>query len=494
MKNPSIKNNFIYSMFFQVFSVVVPFITMPYLSRVLGVEGIGIRSYTDSVQTYFSMFAALGTSTYGAREIAQHRRDKNSYTRLFWEIELMTVVTTTVCLLAWAILIFASKKYTIYYAILTLNLVASLFDISWFFNGLEQFGWVVAKNTVFKIIGIFCIFIFVREKSDLTVYFFIQSGSIVLANLSMWSYLPKVLEKFPKENIRIIYHLKRTIVYFIPNIASSVYLVLDKVILEALTKNIVENGYYAQAEKIISICKSLVFIALNSVVGVRISFLFSENKIEEIHQRINYSMNYIMFMGFGCMFGIQGIAANFVPLFFGDEYGKVVFLLYFFCPIIIPTAISSCMNSQYFTPIGRRTECTKYILVGAVINVLLNFGLIPKYASYGAVCASVIAECVIAILFIYHSKNYMTFALLWKIGTKKLLSGIIMLIAVIVIGKIQLMPTIMVLAFQIFFGISSYLISLILMRDVWTVNFINSVLDLCTSKIDIFINWKKSQS
>jgi O-antigen/teichoic acid export membrane protein len=449
---------------------------------VLTIDGIGTYSYTSSVQNYFLLLAALGTTTYGAREISRVRDCKKDYTRLFWEIEILTIITTSICIIAWIAFSVLSTEYRVYYFLLLPALIAIMFDISWLFNGLEKMPIIVSRNVLVRVIGIILIFVTVKTKEDLALYFIIQSATSLIANLLMWLELPKILEKTDLRKINPFKHLKPTLMYFIPTIASSVYLVLDKVLIGVLTKDVAENGYYTQAERIISILKNVVFMALNSVVGVRISYLYKEKKIVEIKQRIEYSFNYLAFMGFGCVFGIWAVADLFVPVFYGPGYEKSIIVLILFAPILIFTSISSSLNAQYFVPVGRRAECTKYIIAGALVNITLNLLLIPRFKSCGAVIASVVAECVIAVLFWINCDKIITLKTIWKVAWKKILSGIVMLALIRLYNRI--IPeynSILLLLTDIIIGIVGYVITLILCRDVWIITILNSM--LCKFKI-----------
>lgn len=484
MKTASVKKNFLYSTFFEILSVITPFITAPYLSRVLGADGIGIQSYTASVQTYFSMFAALGTLAYGSREIAQNRDDKYKRSKLFWEIELMTVISSFVCLVVWIGLILTASRYREYYIILTLNLMATMLDITWFFKGLEQFRLIVIRNSIIKLINILAMFLFVKTKDDLLLYVCILSITTLLSSVSVWSYLPKYIIKINPKELAILPHFKETFVYFIPTIATSVYTILDKTLLGLITRDASQNGYYAQAEKVINMAKSIVFTSINSVVGVRISYLFAEKKIEEIHRRIENSMNYILFMGLGCMFGIMGVAKNFIPIFFGKGYDDVVYLLYIFSPILVIIGISNCLGSQYYTPSGKRKQSARYIIIGSCVNLVLNLVLIPQFASYGAAVASIIAELVITILYMKHCEGFMTFLLLYRCTIKKFIAGFIMLGVVVLVGNVQVVNGIFRLGLQVAAGVGIYLLMLIVLRDSWVVEFLkNNILTKLTRGI-----------
>ena len=473
-KQPSVRKNFFYSTAYQVFNIIVPLVTGPYISRVLGPEGIGIQSFTASNQAYFLLFAALGTMTYGAREISMNRDDPYKRSMLFWEIELMTVGTSLFSLIGWGILIVNSYEYRIYYEILTVNILASLFDITWFFQGMEEFRLTVIRNFIFRILGTVCLFLFIKKPDDLILYIIILSMTSLLSNLSLWPYMSRFLVKVNAQEFRFKRHFQETLVYFIPTIATSVYTVLDRTLIGLITHNMYENGYYQQAEKIISIAKTFVYNSLNMVLGVRMSYLYAEKKYDEIHIRIKNSMNYIFFMGVGFCFGIIGIARTFVPLFFGAGYEKVIPLLYLFSPITIIIGISNTLGSQYYTPFGKRAQSARYIIAGAIVNLCLNLVFIPKYASIGAAFASIIAEIVVTSLYIKYSDGYGTIYMLIKVGYKKVIAGIIMGLIVYSMNQIKLLP-IMVVLLQVVVGILVYCSLLLCLNDNWTVDLLRGL-------------------
>lgn len=192
--NASIKENYIYNLLYQILTLIVPLITAPYTSRIFGVDGIGIQSYTNSIVAYFTLFAALGTASYGQREIAMNREDSKKTSKIFWEIELVSIMTTLIAVLVWIVMVAFSSTYKVYYSVLTVSIIAVAFDISWFFSGLEMFKYIVLRNSVFKIIGIVLLFTIVRKKEDLLLYMALTAAIGVLGNISMWTYLPRFLK------------------------------------------------------------------------------------------------------------------------------------------------------------------------------------------------------------------------------------------------------------------------------------------------------------
>ena len=195
MKQASIRKNFIYRSCYEVLVLLTPLITTPYIARVLGSDGVGVSSYTHSLMAIFTMFAALGTPQYGMREIARHRDDPAESSRLFWEIELLTVFTSSVCLVVWLGLCVFYLEYRPYLLALIPLLIGTAVNINWYFTGHEKILYTVARNAACKIIGIILLFTCIKTKEHLFLYILLDSLVTLFGNLSMWTYLPKMLVK-----------------------------------------------------------------------------------------------------------------------------------------------------------------------------------------------------------------------------------------------------------------------------------------------------------
>lgn len=465
---PSVKKNFALSSAYQVLNLIVPFITAPYISRVLGAEGVGIYSFTSSIATYFTMFAALGTMSYGAREIARARDEKNALSRLFWEIEALVVVSTLLCVSVWAVWIVFAPEYNILYLILTMTLLNTIADISWFFTGLEQFKYIVIRNSIVKIVGVVLLFVFIREKTDLTLYVLLMTATTLLGSMSMWMYMPNMISRIDWRTIQLKRHFKETLVYFIPTIATSIYTILNKVLLGFMGGDIRENGYYEQTTKIVMMAQALTFTALNSVLSARMSYLFVENKIEEIHQRIDKSLHYILFAGMGIVFGLIAVAPVFVPWFFGPEFSEAIVLLQLLSPIILIIGVSNCLGSQYYTPAGLRKKSAQYIVVGAIVNLFFNLLLIPYWGAKGAVIGSLLAEGTITVLYLYNCNGYVRVGQLLRNGWKKSLAAAVMFSVIKVVGMNVSNYTVQIMT-SVVTGAIVYIATLMIMRDKFVV-------------------------
>lgn len=167
---------------YQVLILILPIVTTPYISRVLGAEKVGIYSFTISIVTYFSLFGTLGVSLYGQREIAYARENKSKRKKTFFEIIFFRFITMSLSIAVYFFVFARNNEYQEYYQILLLYLLAAAFDISWFFQGMEEFKKTVTRNVIVRIISVCCIFLFVKTQEDLSKYLLIYSLADFLGN------------------------------------------------------------------------------------------------------------------------------------------------------------------------------------------------------------------------------------------------------------------------------------------------------------------------
>lgn len=482
-KQESLKKNVILNVFYHIFLIITPLITAPYASRVLQSDGIGIYSYSNSLVTYFTVFAALGTVSYGTREIARNRNDKSKYSKAFWEIELLTIFTSLASLAVWIILALTYSEYKIYLLILSFQILATCFDISWLYFGLEKYSYTISINSIFKILGIVAIFVFVKSPDDLEKYVLINTLVHLLGNLSMWFFLPFVLSKTKIEIKSLKVHFHETIIYFVPSIATVLYTVLDKTLIgllvqgetikqvdgvETIVKNSdLENGYYEQATSIITMVKTICFTAINSVMSSRSSFLFKKGDMTGVKQIAQVTFDVTLFLSIGAAFGISAISSIFVPLFFGPGYDKTIILLVILSFIVPVVCVSSVVGTIYYTPVGKRKQSSIYTIIGSLVNLVLSIPLILLIKSYGAALASLIAEIFITFLYVKKSDGFASFGMLFHLLWKKILAGILMFSAVFTFIYFMngIISSFWLVLISVFGGAILYLLFVFLFRD-----------------------------
>ncbi len=428
----SIKKNYFYNLSYQIISIVVPLITTPYISRVLGAENIGIYSYTTSIATYFSLFLILGMHMYGIREVAYDQESKEKYTKTFCEIQTGKFFTAIIVILLYGISCLLAVDNKSIRMIQGISLLAIFFDISWFFQGLENFKITVFRNLMIKLVGIVLIFILVKDIEDLALYVAIQVIVLLLGNIILWLYLPQYLI-----NPKVCFPSKmtwRTILeLFIPLVAVQVYNVLDKLMLGFITKDMIESGYYEQTTKIISLLLTII-TSLSVVVSPRVAAEFANKNFEKIKETVSKTYHIVFALSLPVSFGIIAISDNFVPWFLGEAYNKVKILLKIYALVLMVIPFSNIAGYIVLTPTKQHNKGTIAVIIGAIVNFSLNYILIPRYLSIGAAIATIIAEILVSIIHIYYARKYINLKEMWNSFVKY---GFCSLIMAICIGLFQ---------------------------------------------------------
>ena len=252
-----------------------------------------------------------------------------------------------------------------------------------------------------------------------------HSISLVLSSVILWGSVHKIVDRVPLKELKVFHHFKQTLIYFLPQIATQIYTVLDKTMIGMITHDEAENGYYEQAHKLIHVCQT-VLTSLNSVMYPRMSYLFKNKKFDEMKFRVNRSLNFDQLIGIPMVIGLMCISYGFVDWYFGIGFEKVKLLLVLFAPILLIIAFSSCLCTQIMNPIGKRLQSAKILFVGAFVNLISNAILIPKLASVGATISSLIAELVITIIDFIYVRKYLSFKGVTKNTYQYLIAGLFM--------------------------------------------------------------------
>ena len=459
----SIKRNYIYNLIQQILTLLTPLITTPYISRVIGAEGIGIYSYASSIVTYFALFAALGTATYGQREISYCQDDKTRRSEVFWNNELLCIITTCISLCFYGLFCFFQKENRIVFFILSLSLLDVCLNVSWLLTGLEEFGKIVLRNIIIKVVSIGFIFTFVRTKDDLIIYVLGLTLALIISDISLWPFVLKFIDRPKVKDLKPFSEIKVVFSMFVPTIAISIYTVLDKTMIGIITKNAAENGFYEQALKISRIALTVV-TSLGAVMIPRIGYLFEKHDNDLVRQYMYRSYRFVGFIGIPMGLGLLAISPNFVPWFFGKGFEGVIPLIGVLGFLLLSIGINNVTGVQYLIPTKRQNTFTKTVLIGACINLIANICLIPSLGAIGAAIASVLAETIIAITQLWIVRKEISSLAIIKQSLKYIISGFIMFFTLLLINK-YLQPSIMNTLVLISSGCFVYFSSLFILRD-----------------------------
>lgn len=396
--------NYLYTFGYQVLLMILPVITLPYVSRVLLPKGVGINSWTYSISSYFILFAVLGLTTYGQREVALCREDEERLNITFWEIEFASVITTSVSLLAYSLTAFLIGKYQMYLFLYGTAIFASLFDISWLFYGTERFGILSVRNFIIKIFSVILIFLFIKSVDDLWIYICIQSGSILVSNLFLWPAARKIVKRPQIGSVyNIVGRIRHSFSFFVPQIAISLYATLNKVMLGFISGP-VAAGYFDSSDKIVRLIFTM-FTALSTVMLPRISNMYAHGKFERIRVLISSVIKISTWLIIPIVFGIIINSNLIVKILLGPSYQSMNRVLVVSALMLLPMSVANVLGNQVLVPFNRIKWYTISVVCGAALNLLVDVPLILLDQATGAAWASLSSEVTVTLIQVYYCRD-----------------------------------------------------------------------------------------
>lgn len=454
--------NYLYNAGNQILLLLVPLITVPYVSRVLGPHNSGINAYTNSWVTFFYLVGQMGVMTYGNREIAYTRDSLEKRSKTFWEIALLQIIMSTLSLLIYIIIVMVnSSPFRLYFLYQSLWILAYGLDISWYFMGIEDFKKTVVRNSIVKLVSVGLIFIVVRGKNDLSKYILLLGFAQLAGSLTLWPYIKESISKVKLSELNPFSHFKGSLLLFIPTITTQIYMVINRIMLGQMsTQSLL--GQFDYADKIIKLVLAIV-TATSTVMLPHMANKFASGDIKGIEKSLYNSFDFVTSLSIPLMFGIMAIAETFAPWFLGKHYINTGYLMFLEAPMILFIAWSSVTGNQYLMPVKRAHEYTLSVGIGAIINIVANYILIKLFNVNGAAIASVISELAIAVIQLYMIKRSIVIGKLLNNCWKYIFSGLIMFIIVFTLNYYMIM-NIFTLILQIIIGAVVYIVLLFILK------------------------------
>ena len=410
----SLRKNYILSLITQTITVLSPLIVTPFVARRLLADNIGIYSFTESVVFIFGLFALLGSQTHGQREIAYCQGDRKKELQTFSEIFLTSSITSLIVLSGYIVFILLQTQYRIIYWIQVMELLSFHWDISWFYQGREDFKSLLYRNLLMKSLYIVLIFILIRDTGDLPMYVFLRTGSFLFGGaVLLWPVIFQCWKAKVKLNLSAVPgHLKKMIPLFIPQIAIQIYTVLDKTMIGVITQSPYQNGCYEEAMKVIRVMMNFVGAAAG-VLMPRVASLHAAGDKEEIRKKMSSGIQFVIMITLPMVAGIAIVAPVFMPFFLGNGFDDSIVLLQVLAILLLVLGIGRIVGSCLLA-VKAEKRYTINVCIGAAVNFLLNLFLIHYFLAKGAAWASVIAELTVTLLMLYCCRNYLNFSELVK--------------------------------------------------------------------------------
>lgn len=438
-KTASLKKNYFLSTTRLALSFILPLITFPYISRVLGSSGIGKVDFANSVVSYFVLFTSLGIPNYGIRLVARERNDINRLSKSVMEISAILFFTVILGYVVYFLLVkivpnFQSEK--ILFLIVSPTIFLSDFSYEWFYQGIEDQKYITIRYIFIKILQVASIFLFVKNKNQYLFYAAILVGMNSLSTIFNIFHLRKYLVKVPLKNLEIKSHLKPILLIFASNIAISIYTNLDVIMLGFFCGD-ESVGLYSAANRIVHIVIAVV-TAFSAVVVPRIENSLKNNDIENYKKYVNLSLSYILILAIPCCLGIIALADDIILIFAGKDFMQSILSIKLLSPVIILIGLAYFVGLQLLYSHREEWKYTVAVSVAAVVNAIFNAFLIPRFAQNGAIIGTLIAEGTgLLIQFCFAWKYLKETDFISRNTLKYILSGMLMFLVVMLVPEFE---------------------------------------------------------
>lgn len=454
--------NYFYNVSFQLFKIIIPIFTIPYISRVLGPQNVGINSYTYNIIQYFVLFGSIGISTYGNRKIAYNSDDKQKLSNTFWEIFFLQITMVSISYIIFFCFLIVNNNYHIYYLAQSIMIIAAAFDISWFYMGIQEFKYTFYRNFIIRILVLIFIFLFVKNGTDLFLYIVLYTGSYLIGNISMLSYLKKYITK-PHINAKDIFkHLSPSLALFLPQIAGQFYGIFNKNILGVM-ENVKEVGFFDQSDKVTSVIVAVV-TATGSVMLPYVASEFMKGNVNKSRDFLYDSFEISAFISVPIAFGLASVSSSFVPLFFSYKYMPVIPILVIQSISCIVVSISNVVGIQYLIPTNQNYKYTISIFIGAITNLIIDVPLIHLWGVNGSALAILISELMVTVAQLFLARKEISFFKFFRSYYKYLIAGSVMFVVTRVLNESQRVSWTSIFL-TAFVGLILYVVLLIILKS-----------------------------
>lgn len=450
-KQSSIIKNFIMNALLTMSSFIFPLITFPYVSRVLLPAGTGKVSFVTSCVAYFNMFAQLGIPTYGVRACARVRDDRKKLTKVAHELLVINIIMSLFAYTALAIAIAVIPKFReekTLYIVISSTIILTAIGMEWLYKALEQYTYITIRSIVFKFIALLAMFALVHDKSDYVIYGVITIFAASASNVLNFINVHKYIDLHPVGGYEFKQHFKPIAVFFSMACATTIYTNLDSVML-GFMKTDEDVGYYNAAVRIKSILVSIV-TSLGTVLLPRASYYIEQGLWEEFKNISKKAMNFVLLIAIPMMVYFTVYAREGIYLLSGKAYEGSIIPMQVIMPTLLLIGMTNLLGLQMLVPLGKEKYVLYSEVAGAIVDLVLNWILIPKWGATGAAVGTLVAELAVWIVQMYSLRDlvkelyvHIRYVLvIFAVAVSIILAALVKLISMALIFKLMLSCTI----------------------------------------------------
>lgn len=391
MSQKSLKSNAIWNLAYTGSNILIPLITAPYVTRVLGATNMGKVDFARSLIQWFVIFAAFGTTSYGIRAVSQVRNNKDKLGKIFSELFFINLFFSIIAFVSFLILIFGTPFILLerpLAIVMSFSIIFNTVNIDWLYQGIEEYSYITIRNLIIKIISTILIFVAINNSDDYILYGLISTLGLSLSGilnlLHSRKYVKITIKKLDFRN-----HLKPLRTFFLSLFIVNLYTNLDKTLLGIL--DIPSSVAFLTTAKIVTSMAGTVSTSIATVAMPRASYYLKEDfsKYKLLMQEVP---KYMMFLTIPMVFGIAILAPEIMFILGGVEFEEASKLLAIIAVLVLFSTLSTFLQQQVMVPSSNERLGLISSIISSLISVVFNLLLIPKYSYIGAGIALVLAE------------------------------------------------------------------------------------------------------
>lgn len=465
MKQGALTKNFVMNFIKTVLNLFFPVAAFAYASRILGADGVGIVSYTDSIVKYLVLIGGGGITFYGIREIAKVRDNREQLEKTAGELLVLNLLFSAAAyLLLFILLRFpVGKQFTALFLIQGSLILFNALGMEWLYQAKEEFTYITIRTIVFQLLAWAALILFVRKKEDYVIYALIHVFALAGTQLMNFICAGKYFRIFKKGmKLEIMKHMRPIKYIFGANLAISVYLHVDKTMLGAMM-NTGAVGLYAGANNITRAAAGLL-TCITNVALPRVSYYLEKEKKREAYRLLEVCGNMILMAVIPAAIGLACISKTVIVLVCGSEFTSAYPALVVLALSVIFSVYNNFWVWQILIPFNKEKQVFAGTIGSAVVNCGLNFIWIPAYGILGAAIATLVSEIGLTLLCVYWGKRLFEGAHFLFKTVQYMLGGFAVLVTCLAID-FWIGDSIGAMIVKIAASMANYFLLLVLMRN-----------------------------
>ncbi len=390
-------SNFFSLSVLQGLNYLFPLITMPYLTRVLGMDKYGLVSYAAVIISYFQMVTDYGFNLSATKDISVNRNDDKKVSEIFSSVMTIKIGLLVVCFALMSLIVEIFGKLRVYdtvYFLTFLGVIGNVLFPVWFYQGIEKMKYITYFNFVSRLAATGLVFIIIKTENDFMKLVLLNSViSVIMGVVSLCVVLKVYKVKYVRPGLNALKeNIKEGWYIFISSFSINIYISSNVLILGIFGNNTVV-GYYTVVEKLITAVRSLVGIVFQTTYPY-ICRLADEalEKLKRFYRKVFVPLYACLFLGCLLVFVLSDIIVYIIA---GNQVqSAIVMKILSFVPLIVALNIPAY---QTLVAYGQKKSYTSVLLSGSVLNILLNLVLAHKFLYYGTAVSVLITEVYITV-------------------------------------------------------------------------------------------------